>query len=311
MTTRTESINSNETTLLTELSNDLAAAVERAGEWTVRVSARRRMAASGIVWSDDGLIVTANHVVESDDGIGIGLSDGRNLNAKLLGRDPGSDIALLQVEATDLPVPSRISSSPSVGSLALAVARPGPSGPMASFGVVSVVDLTWRTQHGATFQGFLRADVAMLPGFSGGPLIDPTGRLIGLNSSTLGRGSGLTVPNDAIDRVVASLRAHGKVRRGFLGVGAQAVKIPAGLAAAAGINQDAGLVLVNVEPGGPADQQGLLLGDVVVALNGEPVTSVEALQDRLSGDWVGKAIPITIIRGGKLQQAQVTVGERG
>jgi S1-C subfamily serine protease len=310
MTTATDSIETHDNSLLTRLSDDLAAAVERAGEWTVRVNARRRMAAGGIVWRDDGLSETANHVVGSAESISLGLSDGRNLNATLLGRDPGSDIALLQVEATGLTAPPRISSPPKVGTLALAVARPGPSGPMASFGVISVVGLTWRTQQGSTFQGFLRADVAMLPGFSGGPLVDPSGQLIGLNSSTLGRGSGLTVPNDAIDQIVGSLRAHGKVRRGFLGVGAQAVKIPAGLASAAGIDQDAGLVIVNVEPGGPADQHGLLLGDVIVSLNGEPLTSVEALQDRLSGDWVGKAIPITIIRGGRLEHAQVTVGER-
>lgn len=311
MTTATDSIETHDNSLLTRLSDDLAAAVERAGEWTVRVNARRRMAASGIIWSDDGLIVTANHVVESDDSITIGLPDGRNLDAKLLGRDPGSDIALLQVQATGLTVPPRVSTAPKVGALALAVARPGPSGPMASFGVISVTGLTWRTQQGSTFEGFLRADVAMLPGFSGGALIDPAGLLIGLNSSTLARGSGLTIPNDAIDKVVTSLRAHGKVRRGFLGVGAQAVKIPTGLANAAGVDQDAGLVIVNVEPGGPADQYGLLLGDVIVALNGEPVSSVEGLQDRLSGDWVGRAIPITIIRGGRLEQTQVTVGERG
>ena len=296
---------------LARLSDDLAAAVEQAGAATVTVNARRRMPASGIVWSADGLIVTANHVVEQDDEITVGLPDGRTVKATLVGRDPGTDLALLQAEASDVTPAPRATSAAKIGHFVLAVARPGPSGPMASFGVVSVVGGAWRTPQGGTVEGFVRADVAMLPGFSGGPLVDAHGAVLGLNSSTLGRGGGLTVPSAAIDKVVASLRTHGKVPRGFLGIGAQAARLPAALVAAHNLARDHGLLVVSVEPQSPAERDGLMIGDVIVALNSEPVAEVEELQDRLTSDWVGKALPIRVIRAGAPHELRVTVGERG
>jgi S1-C subfamily serine protease len=300
-----------ESSVLGRLSNDLAGAVESAGQATVTVNARRRLPATGIVWNADGLIVTANHVVEQDDDITIGLPDGRTVPATLQGRDPGSDLAILKIEASDLTPASRNGGEVKPGHLVLAIGRPGPSGPMASFGVVSVVGGAWRTQQGASVDGYIRADVAMLPGFSGGPLIDAQGNVLGLNSSHLGRGGGMTIPASAIDNIVKSLQTHGKVRRGFLGIGAQAVSIPPTLASAAGVQQEQGLVIVGVEPDGPAERDGLFLGDVIISIGGQPVTSVEELQDTLSGDQVGKQAEISILRGGALQRVPVTVGERG
>lgn len=297
-------------TTLAQLSDDLAAAVERAGAATVTVNARRRMPASGIVWSADGLIVTANHVVERDEEITVGLADGRTVPATLVGRDAGSDLALLQAEATGLTPAARAETPAKIGHFVLAVGRPGPSGPMASFGVVSLVGGAWRTPRGGTVEGFVRADVAMLPGFSGGPLVDARGTVLGLNSSTLGRGGGLTVPAAAIDTIVAALRTHGKIRRGFLGIGAQAARLPAALVAAHGLAREQGLLVVSVEPESPAERDGLLIGDVIVALNGETIAEVEELQDKLSGDWVGQALPIRVVRGGNPHELRVTIGER-
>jgi S1-C subfamily serine protease len=301
----------NDATVLSRLSDDLATAVEKAARSVVTINARRRLPGSGIVWSANGLIVTANHVVERDEEIGVGLPDGRSVDAKLVGRDPGADVALLQIEATDLVAAERAAAPAKIGNFVLAVGRPGQSGPMASFGIVSLVGGPWRTQQGGSFDNYLRADVAMLPGFSGGPLIDATGAVLGLNSSTLGRGGGgLTVPNAAIDRTVASLQTHGRVRRGFLGVGAQAVRVPHGMAEGLQLPREQGLLVVSLEPEGPADKGGLLIGDIIVALAGQPVAEVEELQDRLTGDWVGRPLPIRIIRGGQLQDVEVTVGER-
>lgn len=300
-----------EQSTLGRLSNDLADAVERAGASTVTVNARRRMPATGIVWSADGLIVTANSVVERDDEITIGLPDGRTADARLLGRDPGSDLALLKIEESDLTPGPRGGSAAKPGHLVLAIGRPGPSGPMASFGVISVVGGAWRRQRGGSVDGFIRADVAMLPGFSGGPLVDAEGNVLGLNTSHLGRGGGVTIPAEAIDKVVASLQQHGKVRRGFLGIGAQAAALSPALAQSAGIEQEQGLIIVSVEAGGPAERAGLFQGDVIVHIDGTPVTSVEELQDRLSGDLVGATAEITIIRGGSLQTKTATVAERG
>jgi S1-C subfamily serine protease len=148
----------------------------------------------------------------------------------------------------------------------------------------------------------------MLPGFSGGPLVDADGNVLGLNSSTLGRGGGFTIPIGALDAVVASLLTHGKVRRGFLGVAAQAARLPGVLAEELG--RERGLLIVGLEEDGPAERDGLLVGDLIVALDGEPVAESDELQGRLSGDWVGKAIPIKVVRGGQFHEVAVTIGER-
>ena len=296
--------------LLAGVSDEMADAVERAGSGVVTVEARRRLPATGIIWDGSGLIVTANHVVERDEEIGIGLPDGRSAEAALVGRDPGSDVALLRIEATDLTPLARTIAEPRVGQIALALGRPGPSGVMASFGVISNVAGPLRLHGGGSLDRYVRADVAMLPGFSGGPLVDAGGNLIGLNSSTLGRAGGLTVLVESIDQVAASLLEHGRVRRGYLGVGAQAVRLPEALANALGQDQDQGLMIVSVESGGPADGAGLMLGDVILAIDGEAVAQVEQLQERLTGERVGRAVPVRVVRGGELREISVTVGER-
>jgi S1-C subfamily serine protease len=298
------------TTALQQLSDNLADTVEQAGAWTVTVNARRRFPATGIIFSEDGLIITANHVVEFDEEITVGLSDGRTVDAKLVGRDPGSDLALLKIETGGLPIPPRATDEPRAGNLTLAIGRPGPSGPMASFGVISVVGPFNRRWGKDQNDHFIRADVAMLPGFSGGPLVDAGGHLLGLNSSHFGRGGGLTITTGVIDRVVASLKTHGKIRRGFLGIGAQAVPIPASLASAAGANQETGLVIVSIESGAPAEQSGVLIGDIILTINDRSVGSVEELQDVLSDDLVGQTVNLNLIRGGNAHSVTVTVAER-
>jgi S1-C subfamily serine protease len=296
--------------LLASVSDELAGAVERAGTGVVTVDARRRLPATGIVWSDDGLIITANHVVERDEEIGIGLPDGREATAVLVGRDPGSDLALLRIDASGLSPLSRSAVEPRVGHLALAIGRPGPSGAMASLGVISAVGGPLRLRGGASLERFVRADVAMLPGFSGGPLVDATGNLIGLNSSTLGRAGQLTVLAASIDATLSALLQHGRVRRGYLGIGAQAVRLPGAIAQILDNGQEQGLLVVSVEAGGPADNAGLMLGDVILAVDGGEVGQVEQLQERLSGDRVGRSVPVRLIRGGEPREIVVTVGER-
>ena len=249
----------------------------------VTVDGRRRHPASGIVWSADGLIATANHVVERDEEIEIGLPDGRSIAADLVGRDPGSDLALLRIAASDVAPLPRSDVEPRVGQIALAIARPGPSGVMASLGVISAVAGPLRFRGGGALDRYVQADVAMLPGFSGGPLVDSVGNLIGLNSSTLGRAGQLTVLAATIDATVATLLQHGRVRRGYLGVGAQGVRLPETLARALDNGQELGLLIVSVEAGGPADTAGLMLGDVILAVDGTVVGQVEQLQEQLSG----------------------------
>ncbi len=297
--------------VLASLSNDLAAAVEQAATSIVTVYGRQRMPATGIVWADGGLIVSANHVVERDEDIHIDTPDGQHLSANVVGRDPNSDLVLLRIEGAELSPAVRASREPKVGQFVLAIGRPGKSGPMASLGVISLVGGKNGGDHRRNQLGnFVKTDAAMLPGFSGGPLVDAWGEVLGLNSSTLGRGSGFTLLNETIEKVVSSLQQHGKVRRGFLGVSAQAVAVNDQLAEALDLESKKALVIVGLESGGPAELQGLFIGDIIVRVGGNPVGSVDQLMEQLSGDVVGQAVDIDVVRGGELTTKSIVAGER-
>jgi S1-C subfamily serine protease len=294
--------------ILEDLSEAMAAAAENAGKSVVRVEGRRRLPASGIVWSADGAIVTAHHVVEQDEGIDIGLPDGQTIEAKLVGRDPTTDLAVLRADGAALTPPSWIEPGDlRVGGLVLALGRPGRT-VQATLGVISALGQSWRTPAGGTIDHYLQTDVVMYPGFSGGPLVGPGGQVIGLNTSGLLRGISVAIPTSTLRSVVETLLAHGQIRRGYLGVGAQPARLPQGLQKE--LEQETGLLLVSVEPGSPADKGGLLMGDVIVALAGEPTRDNDDLLAQLSGDRIDQAIAVRIVRGGKLQELSVTVGER-
>lgn len=294
--------------VLETLSNDLADAVSAAGQSVVRVEARRRQSATGVVWSADGLIITAHHVVERDDNIRVGLPDGTAVNAALVGRDPTTDIAILRAEASGLtPATWAALESVRVGHLVLAVGRPD-ANLQATLGVISALDAAWRTGAGGTIDAFIQTDVVMYPGFSGGPLVSAGGQMIGLNSSALMRDTPITLPAATLRRVAAALLAHGRVKRGFLGVSAQPVRLPESIASQVG--QETGLMLMSVEPGSPADSGGLMMGDTILALDGERVRQMDDLLALLSGDRVGKTVPILALRGGQQQTLNVTIGER-
>ena len=168
---------------LTNLSEELAAAVAKAGSSVVRVEARRRMSASGIVWSADGLIITAHHVVERDEGITVGLPDGETATATLVGRDPTTDIAVLRTQAQGISAPAWADPDAlRVGHIILALGRPGRS-VRAAFGIVSAIGGSWRTAAGGQLDRYWQPDVAMFPGFSGGPLINASGEVLGIGTS--------------------------------------------------------------------------------------------------------------------------------
>ena len=298
--------------ILQRLSDELAGAVETAGGATVRVNARRRLPATGIVWAADGAgstIVSANHVVERDEDITVTTHDGRELAAQLVGRDPGSDLAILRVEGTALtPATRATEAEPKVGTLILALGRAGALS--ATIGIVSAVGGPWEGGRGQRFARLISSDAPMFPGFSGGPLVDAAGRVLGLLSSHLGRGQTLAIPANEVDRIATSLQTHGKVRRGYLGIGAQPVALPAGLKQAQGLTQDHGLLLVTVEDDGPAGRGGLTLGDIIIAIQDRPVQGLDDLRGSLGPDSVGQAIPVRILRGGQPQAVTVTVGEQ-
>jgi S1-C subfamily serine protease len=294
--------------ILSNLSNALAAAVETAGKSVVRVAGRRRLPASGVVWSAEGVIVTAHHVVEQDENIEIGLADGSSIKATVAGRDPTTDIAVLRARANGLtPASWADPGDLKVGHLVLALGRPGET-VMATFGIVSALSKDWRTPTGGNLDYYLQTDVVMYPGFSGGPLVDVAGRALGLNSSALLRGISITIPATDLRSTVETLLAHGRVRRGYLGVGAQVVRLPAPLASQ--LNQETGLMLGSVEAGSPAEHAGLFMGDTIVALDGQPVRHLDDLLALLSGDRLDQATLARIVRGGQVMEVSVVIGER-
>jgi S1-C subfamily serine protease len=294
--------------VLRNLSDGLATTVQKAGAAVVRVDARGRIPASGVLWSPDGVIVTAHHVVEHEDNIGVGLPDGQTVTAALVGRDPTTDLAVLRADAKGLtPATYADPESLRVGHLVLALGRPGQT-VQATLGIVSALGESWRTPAGGQVDAYLQTDLVMYPGFSGGPLVDVSGRVVGLNTSALLRGVSLALPAPTLRRVVEALLAHGRVRRGYLGVGAQGVRLPATLEQQLG--QETGLLLISVEPDGPADRARLLLGDTIVALDGQPVRHMDDLLALLGGERVGVSVPVRIVRGGVVQELTVTIGER-
>ncbi len=294
------------------LSNGLADAVEKAGPSVVRVEARRRLPASGIVFAPD-VVVTAHHVVQRDEDIRIGLPGGEVADAALAGRDPGTDLAVLRVEGADLSPASWVDGADlRVGGLALAVGRPG-ANLQAALGVISAVeDLSasrMRRAFGASrLNTYLRPDVVMYPGFSGGPLITASGGVVGLNTSALAHGAALTIPAADLAPVVETLLAHGRLRRGYLGVSTQPVRLPGALRDE--LNQATGVHVVAVEPGSPADEGGLVLGDTIITFDGMPTTAPDDLLALLAGDRIGQPVTVRIVRGGELRELTVTVGER-
>jgi S1-C subfamily serine protease len=292
---------------LLSLSNELAGAVERIAPSIVAVHARRRLPSTGIHWRP-GIVVTAEHTVRAEDGLTVETPDGRSHPATLVGRDSGTDLAVLKI-TTDLdgpPAPRGDDGALRVGHMVLALGY----GPRASWGVISALGPRWRTWRGGEIDRLVRLDLVLYPGFSGGPLVDAAGHVVGVNTSALARDSRLAVPVTTVGRVVDELLRQGHVSRGYLGIGMQPVRLPDGLRSALGLPGDGGLIVVTVEPDGPAARAGLLLGDVLVALDGVPTADLDDVQGRLGGDRIGTTVTALVVRAGARAEVRVTVGER-
>ncbi len=295
---------------LLALSNDLATAVERAGGATVAINARGRIPSSGVLWRE-GVIVSANHTIKRDEDITVMLPDGRAAPATLAGRDGGTDLAVLKLEAAGLDAPEiGDTSSLKVGHMVLAVGRVGESGPSASLGVISAVGDAWRTWRGGRIDKFVRLDLTIYDGFSGGPLVDVEGRIVGINTSGLSRGSALTIPTSTVYRVVDELLARGHIARAYVGVAMHPVGLPDALKTRLNLPGHGGVIVLSVEAGGPADKAGLLIGDVIVALGATPVNDTDEVQAALIPERVGQSLSASVIRGGEQVQLEITIGER-
>lgn len=295
--------------IFTELSEALADAAERAGKSTVQVDARRRLPASGIAIAKD-LILTADHVVERDEDIRILLGDGTETTARLAGRDPGTDLAVLKLDSASA-APAEVAKSPArVGQFVLAIARPSKNGIESSFGTVNAIGGPVRTGRGGMLEQYIKTDVVSYPGFSGGPLVNGEGYVYGINTSGFRSGGAITIPAEVAWGIAGTLARHGKIKRGYLGIRSQTVNIPAEAQSELNRGQETGLLIVGLEPESPAGKGGVIVGDILVGVAGQPIEHHDELFARLSGDVVGKSTPLDVLRGGKLQVVNVVVGER-
>jgi len=295
---------------LTNVSNQLADAVQAAGAWTLRVQARRGPPASGIALGAD-LVLTADHVVDPgrEDAIRIGLPDGSEVGASVVGRDAATDIAILRIASGSLTAAKAAQQEPRTGALALVVGRPG-SQPNASLGLITGLAGPTRTRRGGILERFIQVDAVLYPGFSGGPLIDSEGSVLGMITSGLGFGGpAVAIPWAAAKQVADTIQKHGKVPRGYLGVGSQPVTLSQQAKELTG-GQERGLLVVQVAEAGPAAAAGLLQGDILVRLDSTSVTNADDLQGLLGPDRVGSSVTASVVRGGELRDLNVTVGAR-
>jgi serine protease DegQ len=295
--------------LLAALSDGMADAVEKIATSVVRVHGRRRRPASGVIYAPN-MVLTASHALEREEDLTVGTSDGRTLAARFVGRDPSTDLAALRVEDLELEAAAPAEGEVRVGQLALAVGSPGRGeGPRASLGVVSSVGGPMRTWRGPRLERYIQTDATPYPGFSGGPLVDARGSVLGIMTTGLARGAALAIPAELAWRVAKSLEERGSVRRGYLGILSQPVRLPDGQRV--GLTQRGGLLVVGVEDGSPAGRGGLIIGDILATLDGQPVEDTEDLLVLLTGERVGREVEVGVIRGGELRTLQVSVGERG
>ena len=278
------------------LSNDLAAAVERAGRAVFSVAGRARLGSTGVHWRP-GLVVTADHTVHVDEEVTITGPDGRALTARVAGRDPTIDVAVLKVDAPGVQVADVADSSAvRVGHIVLALG----AGPRASWGVVSSLS-----------EGrMLHLDLTLYPGFSGGPLVDAQGRVVGINTSGASRHWQLAIPAAAVNRVVDELQRRGRIPRAYLGVSTQPVRLPEPVRQRLNLDQQTAVIVVEVQSGSPAAAAGLTIGDVIVSLGAARITDPTDLKSALRPDRVGENITASVLRGGEPKDLQVTVGER-
>src|SRR5262245_18408456 len=291
------------------LSNNLASTVDLASRAVVETNAGRRLRSSGVHWRE-GTVVTVSHALRHEDDVSVTVADGRTLVDKLAGRDPGSDLAVLTIDGTGIPVANIAEPSSSrVGQLVLSLGR-ADAFTSAGLGIICSFGGPWRTWRGALIDQMIRPDIGLYHGFSGGPLVDSRGLVLGINTSGLSPSSALTVPASTVNRVMDELLKTGRVPRGFLCVGLSPVKIPRRIVEAHRLSTAAGLIVVTVEPDGPADKAGLLVGDMLAALNGITVAETDDVQSVLDPELIGKTVTASIIRGGLPIQVEITVAQR-
>lgn len=295
---------------LAAFSDELAAVVERIGASVVALQARRSYPSSGVVLQP-GVVATAAHTLRRDDGIGALMPDGSIAAAALAGVDPGTDIAILRVESSaGVPIEFADAAAVRAGNYVVAVSRDADGALAASAGIVARAGGEWRTWRGARVEPRIQLDGGLWSGFSGGPVADARGRAIGIGTSGLSRGRAVVIPGAVVKRVSETLLARGRIARAWIGAAFQSVDLPPALRSRLGLSNTQGLIVLSTVPQGPAEAAGIMLGDILLAVDGEALATVEDLTAALTPERVGKAVKVSLIRGGELISAEATLGER-
>jgi S1-C subfamily serine protease len=296
---------------LSDFSHELASIVERVAPSVVTVhgNARSRMSPSGVVWRK-GLIVATDSGLRRDEDIHVTLPDGVKVPATLKGRDASTDLAVLACD-TGSAAPAAFNRTPArPGELILTVGRTTNTGPIVTMGIVSGVAGQWQTWRGAKLDEFIRLDTSIYPTSIGGAVVDSRANLLGIVAGGLSRSSVLVIAGKTIDRVAEALSTRGRIARGYIGIGFQTVGIPENIKRQFDLKQDTGIMALSVEENGPGANAGMLMGDVLLSLNGHAVTGPEALLAALDPASVGKQFALVILRGAARLEMAVTVGER-
>jgi S1-C subfamily serine protease len=293
-----------------ELSKEISKIVDDVGRSIVAVDGRSGHTSSGIVWRPDS-VITAAHTVRQETGIRVITGPERSLQARLVGRDRGADVAVLKLDGEAEAPRAEFGSaaSLSVGGLAVAVGRTRRGNIVASAGIISGLMGEWRVQRTRIDQ-FIRPDLNLYPGFSGGALTGPEGKITGLNTSGLLRGKPITIPSSTLMRIAEELASKGSVAQPYIGVVMQPVQIPEPLQKSIGAHIPAGLLVMHVEPGGPADTAGILLGDILLELDGAAFDDLDEVHEILDRKGVDQEVQATLIRGGQKKQAAIRIGAR-
>jgi S1-C subfamily serine protease len=295
------------TSFLVDFSNELANAVERAGAAVIAVEEGGREGVSGTLWRN-GIAVTAEHTIRERESVTVRLPSGERMSAPVVGRDTGTDLALIKIPEAKGHAAIANEAVARVGEIVLSIGRKA-DGLAAAYGIVSAIGGQWRTWSGARIDRWLRLDLNPFPGFSGGPVVNARGEAVGMATSGP-RGSAVTIPASTVNRVVDQLLSKGRVAQGYLGVGVQPVAFPEGTMKALGLETEHGLLVIFAEEGGPAANAGVLIGDILVRIAGQNLRGARSLQPAMDGENIGTPVKVDLVRGGQMVQLNVVVGER-
>jgi S1-C subfamily serine protease len=287
---------------ITDVVDRVGPAVVRIDVWHAR-NAMRAGSGSGVIVAPDGLVLTNSHVVDGGARVELMTTEGRSLTARVVGDDPDTDLALLRVDAPVTLPAATLGDSKRLrrGQLVVAIGNPLGFESTVTAGVVSALGRSLRARTGRLIDDVIQTDAALNPGNSGGPLVSSRGEVIGVNTAIIQGAQGIcfAVAANTANFVLGELVRHGRVRRSYIGISAQQTSVPRRLQLAAGLTQATAATIIASEPGSPANLAGLLTGDMIVSLDGEPVTGSDDLMRLLTGERIGKAIEITVLRLGK------------